>query len=166
MKERKTISAEEAFNKYAFSKVGARDLKKTFAGEEDPIGIAKTEFTEGVKARSWFRSMKEARSYFRDLQEELRNPDAFRRREALSNVFSGEDLRHFNRQFQNYKELEDNIKQMKLTDSGSLALDYEIAGYFTDTIKDGQVLAKVYIYYSGVSPVASWKLIDASEVGL
>lgn len=165
MKKSKTISVEEAFRRFSRSQKGAKEIRAAFGNDAHSFSLAKTEFKYGQEARKQFRSMKEARAHFRDTMLKRNDLDTWQRKHAIKEAFDASDLRRFNNQFRNYKELDNNIKLSRLTDSGSLELDYEIAGYF-DTIKDGQVLAKVYTYYSAESPVEGWRLIDASEVGL
>lgn len=165
MKERKTISVEEAFRRYSKTQKGAKEIRAAFGNDTHSFSLAKTEFKFGQEARKQFRSMKEARAHFRDTMLKRTDKETWQRRHAIKEVFDASDLRKFNNQFKEYKELENNIKQFHLTDSGKLELDYEIAGYFT-TVRGDQVLAKVYNYYSAESPVEGWRLIEASEVGL
>lgn len=165
MKENKTITVDEAFRRFSRSQKGAKEIRAAFGNDAHSFSLAKTEFKYGQESRKRFNSMKEARAHFRETMLKHTDHDVWQRRQALKEVFDTSDLRKFNNQFKSYIELENNIKIMQLTDSGSLALNYEIAGYY-NTVKDGQVLAKVYNYYSAESPVEGWRLIEASEVGL
>lgn len=165
MKKTKTITVEEAFKRFSQSQKGAKEIRAAFGNDTKSFSRAKTEFKYGQEARKRFSSMKEARAHFRDTMLKYTEHDAWQRKHALKETFEVSDLRWFNNKFKDYIELENNLKIMKLTDSGKLALDYEIAGYYNTVIGD-QVLAKVYNYYSAESPVEGWRLIEASEVGL
>lgn len=162
----KRISIEDAFKKYSQSKVGAKELRRVFGNDSMAFKRAKSAFFYNPDSKEHFNDMKEAREYFRDIELQHSDYDAWQRKKVLKEVYGNDvDLRKFNKQFTKYQELEFNKRHFSTNEAGIDNLDYEIAGYY-DTVKNGQVLAKTYVYYSAESPVLTWQLVNASEVGL